>query len=91
MIASIDISLYPLAMQTYEAEIWQFIDRLRSVDGLKVVTNGLSTQVFGDYDLATTHVLEAIKQVHQRTGSAVFVVKLLAGEVAFERPHRDVG
>ena len=43
---SIEISLYPLAEDKFKTEIWAFIKRLRLVDGLSVVTNGMSTQVF---------------------------------------------
>lgn len=77
---SIELSLYPLALDNFKAEIWAFINRLRQVDGLTVVTNGMSTQVFGDYDLAVTQVMAEIKRVHQTTGSAVFVCKFISGD-----------
>ena len=77
---SIEISLYPLAEQQYKSEIWSFIRRLRAVEGLKVITNGMSTQVFGDYDLATQQVMAEIKQVHETLNAAVFVVKFIAGD-----------
>ena len=76
---SIEISLYPLAEQQFKAEIWAFIKRLRAIEGLQVVTNGMSTQVFGDYDLAVTHVMAEIKQVHQSLDAAVFVCKFIGG------------
>lgn len=79
---SIEISLYPLAEQQFKTEIWAFIKRLRNVDGLQVVTNGMSTQVFGDYDLATQHVMAEIKQVHQALDAAVFVCKFIGGNRA---------
>ncbi|GAA6171377.1 hypothetical protein NBRC116592_10470 [Colwellia sp. KU-HH00111] len=77
---SIELSLYPLALDNFKAEIWAFIKRLRQVDGLTVVTNGMSTQVFGDYDLAVTHVMAEIKHVHSTIGSAVFVCKFISGD-----------
>ena len=77
---SIEISLYPLAHEKFKTEIWTFIKRLRSVNGLQVVTNGMSTQVFGDYDLATNHVMAEIKQVHQSLNAAVFVCKFIGGD-----------
>ena len=77
---SIEISLYPLAEEKFKAEIWSFIRTLRHVDGLKVVTNGMSTQVFGDYDLTVATVMKEIKQVHQTLGSAVFVCKFISGD-----------
>ncbi|TKB46314.1 hypothetical protein [Thalassotalea mangrovi] len=80
MQVSIEISLYPLAEQTYKSQIWGFIDNLKAIDGLAVVTNGMSTQVFGDYDLATSTVMAEIKKVHQALGAAVFVCKFIAGD-----------
>ena len=84
---SIELSLYPLAEEQYKSEIWAFIKRLRNVDGLTVVTNGMSTQVFGDYDLAVSKVMSEIKQVHssidQNTGAegaAIFVCKFINGD-----------
>ncbi|KGJ98381.1 hypothetical protein [Thalassotalea sp. ND16A] len=77
---SIEISLYPLAEEQFKAEIWNFIRTLRAVEGLKVVTNGMSSQVFGEYDLAVSTVMNEIKHVHQTLGSAVFVVKFIGGD-----------
>ncbi|TMM45778.1 hypothetical protein [Colwellia ponticola] len=77
---SIELSLYPLAEEQYKTEIWAFIKRLRGVDGLQVVTNGMSTQVFGDYDLAVSHVMAEMKQVHQATDAAIFVCKFINGD-----------
>ncbi|GHE83293.1 hypothetical protein [Thalassotalea profundi] len=77
---SIEISLYPLAQEKFKTDIWAFIRKLRGVDGLNVVTNGMSTQVFGEYDLAVTHVMNEIKLVHETIGSAVFVCKFISGD-----------
>lgn len=77
---SIEISLYPLAEQQFKKEIWIFIKRLRNIDGLKVVTNGMSTQVFGEYDLATSKVMAEIKQVHLTLNTAVFICKFIGGD-----------
>lgn len=76
---SIEISLYPLAEEKFKSEIWAFIKRLRNVDGLQVVTNGMSTQVFGDYDLAVEKVMSEIKHVHQTLNAAVFICKFIGG------------
>lgn len=77
---SIEISLYPLAEENFKKEIWSFIKKLRLVNGLKVMTNGISTQVFGDYDLAVHHVMFEIKQVHDTVDAAVFVCKFIGGD-----------
>lgn len=83
---SIEISLYPLVEQAYKQEIWQFINQLKQTDGLKVVTNGMSTQVFGDYDLATITVFKGMKQVHQKLNTSVFVCKFIAGDLSYVTP-----
>ena len=77
---SIEISLYPLAEARFKKEIWAFIKRLNAVEGLKVLTNGMSTQVFGDYDLAIEHVMAEIKYVHQTLDAAVFICKFIGGD-----------
>lgn len=77
---SIELSLYPLAEEQYKKEIWAFIKRLRNVEGLKVITNGMSTQVFGEYDLAVSKVMSEMKHVHSTTGAAVFVCKFINGD-----------
>jgi len=79
---SIEISLYPLAEQQFKTEIWRFINKLRQVNGLTVVTNGMSTQVFGEYDLAVKTVMAEIKLVHQQLNTAVFVCKFIAGDLS---------
>ena len=79
MEVSIEISLYPLAEEKFKSEIWSFIKRLRDVDGLQVVTNGMSTQVFGNYDLAVNKVMSEIKHVHQTLDAAVFICKFIGG------------
>jgi len=77
---SIELSLYPLAEDQYKSEIWAFIKRLRNIDGLKVITNGMSTQVFGEYDLAVNKVMAEIKHVHSTIGAAVFICKFISGD-----------
>lgn len=77
MQVSIDISLYPLAQQQYKDLIWQFIKNLNANEKVKVVSNGMSTQVFGDYDETVDFVMNEIKAVHQQTESAVFILKMM--------------
>ena len=84
---SIELSLYPLAEEQYKSEIWAFIKRLRTTEGLTVVTNGMSTQVFGDYDLAVNKVMAEIKHVHITIGAAVFVCKFISGDRSQPEPE----
>ena len=83
---SVDISLYPLN-ENYVEPILTFIAKLETNPELVIKRNSLSTQVFGDYDLAVSHVMAEIKQVHQsiylntgKEGAAVFVCKFINGD-----------
>lgn len=78
---SVEISKYPLH-QDYIPFIQGFIDRLNEYDNLKVITNTLSTQIFGDYDLVM-HVLNTeIKRSYEEFGKAIFVCKFLSGDLS---------
>jgi uncharacterized protein YqgV (UPF0045/DUF77 family) len=77
MDVSIDISLYPLENE-YIDTIWTFIDLLKANRNLTVVTNGLSTQVFGDYKEVMGALTEDILNVFE-SHKAVFVLKIAKG------------
>ena len=73
---SVEISKYPLA-DDYIPAIKSFIDRLNQVEGLKVVTNTMSTQVFGDYDLVMDVLKQEMRLSYQQYGKAIFVCKFI--------------
>lgn len=73
---SIEMSLYPLT-EAYIPVIQGFIDRLNAVPGLRVETNSMSTQVFGDYDLVFSTVQRELKVVYAGGGASVLVTKFL--------------
>ena len=53
---AVEISLYPLKADFVPA-VHEFLDRLAGHAGLKIVTNSLSTQVFGGFE----EVMEALR------------------------------
>ncbi len=75
----VEISLYPRAAE-FAATIHDFIDRLSADGRFRVVSNSMSTQVFGPYD----DVLDAVRRELRTTfagletaaGKAVFVMKV---------------
>jgi uncharacterized protein YqgV (UPF0045/DUF77 family) len=73
---SVEISKYPLA-DDYIPAIKSFIDRLNAIDGLIVVTNTMSTQVFGDHDLVMNTLRDEMKLSWETYGKAIFVCKFL--------------
>jgi len=72
----IEMSLYPLT-EDYIPAIQGFIDRLNDVPGLKVETNSMSTQVFGEYDLLFEALQRELKGVFEAGGVSVLVTKFL--------------
>ncbi|MCH8866931.1 MAG: hypothetical protein IID58_08780 [Proteobacteria bacterium] len=73
---SVDISKYPLA-DDYIPAIKDFIERLHAIEGLSVVVNTMSTQVFGDYDLVMNSLKEEIRRSYEQFGKAIFVCKFI--------------
>ena len=72
----VEISLYPLHQQ-FIAPIQDFIDRLNADGRLRVVTNSMSTQVFGDYDVVMPILLRELRVTFAANAKAVFVMKVL--------------
>lgn len=75
---SVEISKYPLA-DDYIPAIKDFIERLQAVEGLSVVCNTMSTQVFGDYDLVMSTLAAEMKRSCEQFGKAIFVYKMIPG------------
>lgn len=73
---AVDISLYPLE-QDFVPPIQEFIDRLGADPRLKVVTNSLSTQLTGPYEVVMETLARELRPSFERGAKSVFVVKLL--------------
>ncbi|WP_323846266.1 hypothetical protein [Microbulbifer magnicolonia] len=78
---SVEISMYPLKDE-YIPGIQDFIDRLNGHPGLRVLTNTMSTQVFGDYDLLMDMLKEEMRTSYEKHGRAIFVCKFIDGDLA---------
>lgn len=76
---SVDISYYPLK-EEFKPPIRNFIERLHTHTGLKAVTNGMSTQVFGDYDVVMNAITVEIKKSFELPHS-VFVLKVINADL----------
>jgi uncharacterized protein YqgV (UPF0045/DUF77 family) len=74
----VEISLYPLDAD-YIPPIQDFIDRLNAGAGkrFKVITNSMSTQVFGSYDDIFNVLVKEIRETFETNEKAVFVMKVL--------------
>jgi uncharacterized protein YqgV (UPF0045/DUF77 family) len=72
----VEISLYPLNADNIPP-IQNFIDRLNAGGSLRIVTNSMSTQIFGDYDAVMPLLLRELRQSFIDNDKAVFVMKVL--------------
>ena len=72
----IEISLYPLNAE-FIPPIQDFIDRLNLGKQLKVVTNSMSTQVFGEFDDVFRTLVPEIRKTFETNTKAIFVMKVL--------------
>ena len=82
MQATVEISLYPLT-ENYSQVVTNFILQLKTNPSIKVETNGLSTQIFGDYDAIMALLSKDMKKLLEEQ-KAVFVLKLAKGELTKE-------
>jgi uncharacterized protein YqgV (UPF0045/DUF77 family) len=72
----IEISLYPLNSE-FIPPIEDFIERLNRNKGFKIVTNSMSTQIFGPYEVLLGALQREMRVTFERAGKAVFVMKVL--------------
>ena len=73
---AVDISLYPLDAD-FIPPIDDVIERLNSHDGIEVVTNAMSTQLRGEYDIVMAALNQEILGTFERVPKAVFAIKIL--------------
>lgn len=72
----IEISLYPLTAE-FIPPIEDFINRLNRDQRFKVLTNSMSTQIFGPYEVLFDALNRELRTTFERAGKAVFVMKVL--------------
>ncbi len=76
---SVDISYYPLKDE-FIPPILDFIDRMNRYESLTVQTNGMSSQVFGEY----FEVMKALThEIHQsfELPHSVFILKVINADL----------
>jgi uncharacterized protein YqgV (UPF0045/DUF77 family) len=79
MKTSVEVSYYPLN-EEFVPPIREFIDRINSYEGIVTQTNGMSTQVFGEYDLVMNALTAEIKKSFENPHS-VFVMKVINADL----------
>ena len=79
MQVSVDISLYPLH-QDYIPQIDAFILLLNQEPNVQVVTNALSTQLYGEYETVMGLLVRAMGEHIATHDDSVFSIKVLSGD-----------
>jgi len=79
MKTSVEIGYYPLN-DNYLKHIKDFIKRLNIHENLTVKTNGMSTQVFGEYDEVMSAITLEIKKSFELPHS-VFMLKVINNDL----------
>ena len=76
----VEISLYPLKAD-FVPVIHEFLERLSPSGQVRVVTNSMSTQLFGPYEevmqLLRAELRTTFESLSEAAGKAVFVMKVL--------------
>ena len=77
---SVDVSLYPLHAD-YKAPILAFIRALQATEGVTVMTNPLSTQVYGPFPLVWETLGRLLPEVFGADFNSVVVLKVVSVDV----------
>lgn len=80
MKTTLEISKYPLS-EDYEPKVLDFIKRLNTYNNITVKTNVTSTHITGLYDDVMTILQKEMKFSFEKYGKAIFVVKVLMGDL----------
>jgi uncharacterized protein YqgV (UPF0045/DUF77 family) len=80
---TVEISLYPL-QNDYEQIILDFIKTLHQHEGLTIEINGLSTQVFGEYDIVMNAIQIEMKALYEER-QAVLLLKMGRGHLKYPK------
>jgi uncharacterized protein YqgV (UPF0045/DUF77 family) len=80
MQVSVDLSLYPL-QEEYIPVIIDFIHRVQAHEGIEIVRNPMTTQLFGEYRRVMAVLTEELHHSFETHGKAVLVAKIVNGDV----------
>jgi uncharacterized protein YqgV (UPF0045/DUF77 family) len=81
MNCSVEISMYPLDKK-YKKHIIEFIKKLRLYKSINVITNGISTQIFGEYTNVTTTLNHEIQLAFKNKIPIVFNLKIINSDLS---------
>lgn len=83
MIATVEISMYSLC-DGYEQHVINFIQRMKQHAGIRAEVGGLSTMLYGEYDVLMDAIKKEMKSDFE-SGKAVFLMKVAGSELTKEK------
>ena len=81
MNCSVAISMYPIDKK-YKKHIIEFIKKLRLYKSIKVISNGMSTQVFGKFTDITSALNHEIQLAFKNKIPIVFNLKIINSDLS---------
>jgi len=78
---TVEVSKYPFNPD-YVPPIQAFLEELAQQGDLNIITNTLSTQIFGEYDTVMAALQACMKFSFETYGMVVFVCKFLPGDLS---------
>lgn len=82
MNVTVEISLYPLHDE-FEQIVMDYIASLQQQSAIRIMVNGLSTQVIGEYD-EVMNILNELNKITLSKYHSVILMKMAAGEKTIE-------
>ena len=80
---TVELSCYPLN-EDYIPVIKDFINKINQTEGVRAITNTLSTQLFGESEIIFPLLESAMTSTWHTQGKAIFVCKFLKGDLSPE-------
>ncbi|MFK7982589.1 MAG: hypothetical protein AB8G86_21590 [Saprospiraceae bacterium] len=77
---SVEISMYPLTKE-YETPILTFIEQLQQHPNLKIITNTMSTQIFGEYEAVMDALTPEIRTIFMAEPTTIMVMKIINADL----------
>jgi len=84
MKVTLEITMYPLT-DGYKEAVKAFLRRLNKIENIEVVTNGVSTQVFGEYDDVMKAYTDALKPSFESGTPIAAVSKIINSHLPPDR------
>jgi uncharacterized protein YqgV (UPF0045/DUF77 family) len=84
MKVTLEITMYPLS-DGYKETVKDFLRRLNKIENIEVITNGVSTQVFGEYDDVMKAYTKALKPSMESETPITAVSKIINSHLPPDR------